>query len=77
MFKILLSKSNVLNINVDPPVVIEYRQLMVLAVHVATTMRKLTKAQRRGQPTVAKAEAVQVQTTINQKVAAKKLKILH
>ena len=76
MFKILLSKSNILNISLDPPVVVKDRQLMVLAVHVGTTMRRLTKAQRRGQPTVAKAEAAHVQTTINQKVAAKKLKIL-
>jgi len=50
---------------------------MVLAAHVARMMRRLTKAQGRGQPTVAKAEAARVQTTINQKVAAKKLKILH
>ena len=67
MFKILLSKSNILNINLDPPVVVEDRQLVVLAAHVVTTMRRLTNAQQRGQPTVAKTEAVQGQTTINQK----------
>ena len=67
MFKILLSKSNILNINLDPPVIVEDRQLVVLAAHVAATMRSLTNAQRRGQPTVAKAEAVRGQTTINQK----------
>ena len=52
MFKILLSKSNILNISLDPPVVVKDRQLMVLAVHVTTMMRRLTKAQQRGQPTV-------------------------
>jgi hypothetical protein len=46
-----------LNINLDPPIVIEDRQLVVLVAHVATTMRRLTNAQRRGQATVAKAEA--------------------
>jgi hypothetical protein len=35
-----------LNINLDPPVVIEDRQLAVLAAHVATTMRRLTNVQR-------------------------------
>jgi len=63
-----------LNINLDPPVVIKYRQHAVLAVHVATTMRRLTNTQRRGQATVVKAEAAQGQTTINQKVAAKMFK---
>ena len=67
MFKILLSKSNILNINLDPPVVVKDRQLVVLAAHIATTMRRLMNAQWRGQPTVAKAEVVQGQTTINQK----------
>ena len=65
-----------MNINLDPPVIIEDRQLTVLAAHVATTLRRLTNLQRRGQATVAKAEAAQKQTTINQKVAAKMFKIL-
>ena len=65
-----------MNINLDPPFVIKDRQLVVLAAHIATMMRRLTNAQRRGQATVAKAEAVQGQTTINQKVAAKMFKIL-
>jgi hypothetical protein len=80
MFKILLlhyfSKSNILNINLDLPVVLKDRQLAVLVAHVATTMRRLTNTQRRGQATVVKAEAEQGQTTINQKVAAKMFKIL-
>jgi hypothetical protein len=59
-----------LNIKLDPPAVVEDRQLTVLAAHVMTTMRRLTNAQRRGQATVVKAEAAQGQTTINQKVAA-------
>ena len=44
-----------------PPVLVEDRQLAVLAVHVvATTMtRRLVKAQQRGQATVAKVEAAQ------------------
>jgi hypothetical protein len=46
-----------LNINLDPPVVVEDRQHTVLAVHVVTMMRRLTNAQRWGQATVAKAEA--------------------
>ena len=58
-------------INLDPPVVVEDRQLTVLAAHVVMTMRRLTNAQRRGQATVVKAEAARGQTTINQKVAAK------
>ena len=65
-----------MNINLDPPVVIEDRQLAVLAANIATTMRRLTNVQRRGQATVSKAEAVQGQTIINQKVAAKMFKIL-
>jgi hypothetical protein len=65
-----------LNINLDPPVIIEDRQLAVLAAHIATTLRRLTNLQRQGQATVAKAEAARKQTTINQKVAAKMLKIL-
>ncbi len=65
-----------MNINLDPPAVIENRQLAVLAAHVATTMRRLTNAQWRGQATVVKAEAARGQTTINQKVAAKMFKIL-
>ena len=65
-----------MNINLDPPVIIEDRQLAVLAAHVATMLRRLTNLQRRGQATVAKAEAAQKQTTINQKVAAKMFKIL-
>jgi hypothetical protein len=51
------SKSNILNINLDPPVVIEDRQLAVLAAHVATTIRRLKNAQRRGQATVVKTVA--------------------
>jgi len=39
-------------------------------------MRRLTNAQRRGQATVAKAEAARGQTTINQQVAAKMSKTL-
>jgi hypothetical protein len=58
-----------------PPIVVEDRQLAVLVVHVATTMRRLTNVQWRGQATVAKAEAARGQTTINQKVAAKMFKI--
>ena len=54
--QIILGKSNILNIYLDPPVVDEDRQLVVLTAHVATTMRRLTNVQRRGQPTVAKAE---------------------
>ena len=46
-----------MNINLDPPVVIEDRQLAGLAANIATTMRRLTNAQRWGQATVAKAEA--------------------
>jgi hypothetical protein len=65
-----------LNINRDPPVIVEDMQLAVLAAHVTTPMRKLTNTQRRGQATVAKAEAARGQTTINQKVAAKMFKIL-
>ena len=63
-------------INLDPPVIIEGRQLAVLAAHVATTMRRLTNVQRQGQATVAKAEAARGQTSINLKVAAKMFKIL-
>ena len=65
-----------MSINLDPPVVVEDRQLVVLAAHVATTMRTLTNAQQRGQVTVVKAEAARGQTPINQKVAAKMFKIL-
>ncbi len=60
-----------MNINLDLPVVIEDRQLAVLAAHVATTMRKLTNAQQQGEATVAKAEAARGQTTINQKSGSK------
>jgi hypothetical protein len=76
MFNILLSKSKILNINLDLPIVVKDRQLMVLGAHIATMMRRLMNAQRRGQPTVAKVEAAQGQTTINQNVAAKMFKIL-
>ncbi len=65
-----------MNINLDPPVVVEDRQLAVLAAHVTTPMRKLMNVQRRGQATVVKAEAARGQTTINHKVAAKMFKIL-
>ena len=65
-----------MNINLDPPVVIENRQLAVLAAHVAMRMRRLTNAHWQGQATVVKAEAGRGQTTINQKVAAKMFKIL-
>jgi hypothetical protein len=65
-----------LSINDDPPVVFEDRQLTVLAAHVTKTTRRLTNAQWQGQATVAKADAAQGQTTINQKVAAKMFKIL-
>ena len=64
-----------MNINLDLPVVLKDRQLVVLAVHVVTMMRRLTNT-RRGQATVAKAEAARGQTTINQKVASKMFKIL-
>ena len=57
MFKILHIKSNILNIKLDPPVVVEDRQHTVLAAHVVTTIRRLTNTQRWGQATVAKAEA--------------------
>jgi hypothetical protein len=73
---VLCPGSNILNINLDPPVVVEDRQLAVLAAQVVTLMRKLMNAQRWGQATVAKAEAARGQTTINQKVAAKMFKIL-
>ena len=46
-----------MNINLDPPVIIEDRQHMVLAAHVATMMRRLMNLQRRGQASMAKAEA--------------------
>ena len=65
-----------MNINLDPPVVVEDRQLAVLTALVVTTMRKLMNTQRRGQATVAKAEAAQGQTKINQRVAAKMFKML-
>ncbi len=65
-----------MNINLDPPVVVEDRQLAVLAAHVATTMRRLTNAHRRGQATEAKAEASRGLTTTNQIVAAKRIKII-
>ena len=74
--KYFFGKINILNINLDPPVIVEDRQLAVLAAHVATTMRRLTNVQRRGQATVSKAEAAQGQTIINQKVAAKMFKRL-
>ncbi len=50
------------------PVAGKDRQLAVLAAHIATTTRRWVNAQWWGQATVAKAEAVQGQTTINQKV---------
>jgi hypothetical protein len=62
--------------NLDPPIVVEDRQLTVLVVHVGMLMRKLTNAQRWGQATVSKAEAARGQITINQKEAAKMFKIL-
>jgi hypothetical protein len=65
-----------LNINLDPPIVIDDKQLAVLVAQVVTTMRRLTNAQRRGQATVAKAEAARGQITINQKMTAKMFKIL-
>ncbi len=46
-----------MNINLEPPLAVKDRQLAVLAVHVVTTMRRLRNAHRRGQATVAKAEA--------------------
>jgi hypothetical protein len=46
-----------LNINLDPAVVVEDRQLAVLVAHAVTTMRRLMNVQRRGQTTVPKAEA--------------------
>ncbi len=69
-----------MNINLDLPFDVEDRQHAVLAAHVMPMMRRLMNAQRRGQTTVAKAEAeaeaAQGQTAINQKVAAKMFKIL-
>ena len=59
-----------MNINLDPPVVAEDRQLAVLAAHVMATMRSLTNMQLREQATVTKAEAAQGQTTINQQAVA-------
>jgi len=59
-----------------PPIIVEDRQLVVLAAHITTTIRRLVNAQRWGQATVAKAEAAQGQTTINQNVAAKMFKII-
>jgi hypothetical protein len=59
-----------LNFNLDPPIVIKDRQLAALAAHVGTTIRRLTNVQWWEQATVAEAEAVQVQTTINQKAVA-------
>ena len=76
MFKIFLSKINILNINLDPLAVVEDSQLTVLAAHVLTMKRRLTHTQWRGQATVTKAEAARGQTTVNQKVAAKMFKIL-
>ena len=58
-----------------PPINVEDR-LTVLAVHVGTTARRLANTKRRGQATVAKAEASRGQTTINQKVAEKMFKII-
>jgi hypothetical protein len=46
-----------LNINLDPPVVVEDRQLAVLAAHVTTTMRRLMNLQRWGLATVVKGKA--------------------
>ena len=68
--------SNILNMNLDPPVVVKDMQLAVLVAHIPTTMRRLMNTQRRGQATVAKAEAAQGQTKINQRVAAKMFKML-
>jgi hypothetical protein len=50
-------------------------QLAGLVAHIATMTRRLGNAQRQGQATVTKAEAARGQTTINQKLAAKMLKI--
>ncbi len=57
MFKLFLSKRNILIIILDQPAVIEDRQLAVLVAHVLTMMRRLTHTQLRGQATVVKAEA--------------------
>ena len=62
--------------NLELPVRVKDRQLAVLAVHVVMTMRRLINAQWWGQATVAKAEAARGQKTINQKVAAKMIKIV-
>ena len=59
-----------------PPVIVEDRQLAVLMMHVMTMTRRLTNTQWRGQAMVAKAEAAQGQTIINQKVAGKMFKII-
>jgi len=57
MFKLFLSKRNILNIILDQPAVVEDRQLAVLVAHVLTMMRRLMHTQWRGQATVVKAEA--------------------
>ena len=59
-----------------PPIILEDRQLTVLAAHVTMTTRRLANTHRRGQATVAKAEAAQGQKTINQKVAGKMFKMI-
>ncbi len=51
-----------------PPVVVEDRQLAVLAVHVATMMLALLNTQQREQAMVGKAEAARGQTTISKDV---------
>jgi hypothetical protein len=71
-----ISKRNIWNIKRDPPVVVEDRQLVVLAAHDTMRMRRLMNAHRQGQATVAKIEAARWQNTINQKVAAKMFTIL-
>jgi len=58
-----------------PPINVEDRHA-VLAVHVGMMARRLANTKRRGQATVAKAEAARGQTTINQKVAEKMFKII-
>jgi len=48
-----------LNINLDPPIIIEDRQLAVLAAHITPMMRRLMNTKQREQGRVAKAEAAQ------------------
>ena len=52
-----------MNTNLDPPAIVKDRRLAVLAAHIATTLRRLTNAQRRGQATVARQHEGRQQST--------------